>query len=76
MSKAVKIRNIRIKTVDDLKHAKQLFRYEAKVNEQALLTGFSHFGDLMIISARNSLEHYGRRVLIHALLRLWKSRRK
>ncbi len=76
MSKAVKIRNVKIKTVDDLKHAKELFRYEAKVNEQALLSGFSHFGELMRISARSSMEHYGRKILIHALLRLLKSRRK
>ncbi len=70
MNKAVKIRNVKIKTVDDLKHAKEIFRYEARVNEQALISGFKHFGDLVRISARSSLQHYGRKILYYGLIRL------
>ncbi len=74
MSKAVKIRNVKIKTVDDLKHAKELFRYEAKVNEQALLSGFNHLGDLVRSSARRSIEKYGQKLIIYSALKLLRSR--
>ena len=75
MGKAVKIRNVKIKTVDDLKHAKEIFRYEARVNEQTLLSGFKHCGDLIRISAQTSMQYYGRKLMYHALIRLLKSRK-
>lgn len=74
MAKAVKIRNVKIKNYGDLRHAKEIFRYEAKVNEQALLSGFSYFGDLLKVSARSSMRYYGRKFLYKAIIRLLKTR--
>jgi hypothetical protein len=74
MSKPVKIRNVKIKTVDDLKHAKELFRYEAKVNQQAAISGLNHFGEIFRSSARRSVQRYGQKLLVTALLKVLSSR--
>lgn len=72
MSKRTQRKNIRIKTLNDLKLAKEIFNYEARLHEQSLITGLNNFNTILITSVKNTIVLYGQKVLISALQRLFK----
>lgn len=72
MSKVIQRKNIKIKSLNDLKLAKQIYNYEARLHEQSIITGFKNFKDIMMTSVKNTVVLYGQKVLISSLHRLLK----
>ncbi len=70
MSKVIQRKNIKIKTLNDLKLAKQIYNYEARLHEQSIITGFKNFKGIMMTSVKNTVVLYGQKVLISSLQRL------
>lgn len=73
MSKTIQRKNIKIKSLNDLKLAKEIYNYEARLHEQSMISGIKNFKGLLITSVRNTIVLYGQKVLISSLHRLLKA---
>jgi len=72
MSKTIQRKNIKIRTLSDLKLAKEIYNYEAKLHEQSLISGLNNFNGLLLASLKSTLVLYGQKVLVSTLHRLLK----
>ena len=72
MSKIIQRKNIKIKTLNDLRLAKDIYYYEARLHEQSVISGLNNFKGLLITSVKNTIVLYGQKVLISSLQRLLK----
>lgn len=70
MSKTIQRRSIKIKSLSDLKLAKEIYNYEARLHEQSIISGLNNFKGLVITSVKNTIVLYGQKVLISSLQRL------
>lgn len=73
MSKVIQRKNIKIKSLSDLKLAKEIYNYEVRLYEQSLTNGVKNFKGIVMTSVRNTVVLYGQKVLISSLYRLLKA---
>jgi len=65
---------IKISNFHDLRVAKEGFRYEVKLREQALKLGVSQFKDNLRESAKKSAQHFTQKIVTVALTEFLKRR--
>ncbi|MGM0667485.1 MAG: hypothetical protein ACQETA_09200 [Bacteroidota bacterium] len=69
------MKNLKIKSIRDIKHAKEIYRYEAKIHKQSMATGISHFRSQFRTALENTLRDAAAKAMIFGIEKLTGKRR-